>query len=61
MFNLPETRRRPVAMIVQFNYQDNEFWPGGLVNEAGRRKPSYAAFRSVARKRLTAFERRSIR
>ena len=61
MFALPETLRRPVAMIVQFNYEDNEFWPGGLTTSTGQRKPSYAAFVAQSRKRLSGFERRSIR
>lgn len=37
-----------VRMIVWYNLQDHRDWPPGLLTEAGRRKPSWAAFRRVA-------------
>lgn len=51
IFNLRAVRTPRVPVIVWFNLQDNVDWPGGLVGLDGlRRKPSYAAFLSVARR-----------
>lgn len=60
MFALPQVRRQ-VALIIQFNHYDNVNWPGGLRTASGAAKPSLNAFRAQSRKRLTGFERRSIR
>lgn len=47
MFALPQTRQRRVPAIVWFNLQDNANWPAGVLLANGRRKPSYAVFRSL--------------
>jgi hypothetical protein len=61
IFALPAIRSPRVPAVVWFNLEDNRFWPGGLTYEGGRAKPSLAAFRAVARKPLTAAERRELR
>jgi beta-xylosidase len=50
LFALKDVKDPRVAAVVWFNLQDNQNWPGGLVTEAGRKKPAYNAFRTVARK-----------
>jgi len=48
IFRLPQVRTPRVPVIVWFNMQDNRDWPGGLLRANGSRKPSWAAFRSIA-------------
>jgi hypothetical protein len=50
MFDLPQVHDPRVRVIVWFNLQDNANWPAGLLREDGSRKPSFAAFREVARR-----------
>jgi hypothetical protein len=50
LFGLKDVKSPRVAAVVWFNLQDNVNWPGGLLTEAGRKKPAYNAFRTVARK-----------
>ena len=57
IFRLRTVRSSRVPVIMWFNLQDNQFWPGGLYRENLRKKPSYAAFRSLARKPLTRSQR----
>lgn len=38
------------AMVIFFNMQDNSAWPGGLLTESFKKKPSFNAFRSLSRK-----------
>jgi len=38
-----------VRMVVWYNLQDHDLWPAGLLDERGRRKPSWAAFRRAVR------------
>lgn len=45
--NIKQTQ---VAMVIFFNMQDNAAWPGGLLTEANRKKPSFNAFRGMARR-----------
>jgi hypothetical protein len=61
MFALPVVRGPRVPVVVWFNLQDNRFWPGGLIEESGRPKPSLAAFRAIARRPFTAAQRRELR
>lgn len=44
IFNLPAVKSPRVAAVVWFNLQDNLNWPGGLITDAGVRKPSFATF-----------------
>ena len=39
-----------MPVVVWFNLQDNQFWPGGLLKANGAKKPAYAAFTAQARK-----------
>lgn len=48
LFALPTVRSPRLAAVVWFNLQDNVNWPGGLLRENGRPKPSWAAFRAIA-------------
>ncbi|MBJ7455313.1 MAG: cellulase family glycosylhydrolase [Thermoleophilia bacterium] len=48
IFNLKTVKSARVAAVVWFNLQDNVNWPAGLINADGTKKPSYAAFRTVA-------------
>ncbi|MGE3232545.1 MAG: cellulase family glycosylhydrolase [Thermoleophilia bacterium] len=50
IFGLKEVKGPRVAAVVWFNLQDNLNWPGGLLTEAGVKKPSYNAFVAVAKK-----------
>lgn len=50
VFGLKSVRSPRVPVIVWFNLQDNPNWPGGLVRSNGRKKPSFAAFRTIARR-----------
>jgi hypothetical protein len=38
-----------VRMVVWYNLQDHGLWHAGLLDERGRRKPSWAAFRRAVR------------
>jgi hypothetical protein len=49
IFALPAVRNR-VALVVWYQMEDNPNWPGGLLRAGGSRKPSWAAFQSVARR-----------
>ncbi|MBJ7455649.1 MAG: hypothetical protein JHC74_06290 [Thermoleophilia bacterium] len=49
IFALPAVRTR-VALVVWYQMEDNPNWPGGLLRAGGSRKPSWAAFQSVARR-----------
>lgn len=49
IYRLPQVRSPRVPVIVWFNLQDNVNWPGGLTRADASRKPSFAAFRAVAR------------
>lgn len=49
IFALPTVRNR-VALVVWYQLQDNPDWPGGLLRAGGGRKPSWNAFRGVARR-----------
>lgn len=48
MFTLPTVRSPRVAAVVWFNLTDNINWPAGLIEESGKRKPAWAAFRRIA-------------
>jgi glycosyl hydrolase family 39 (putative alpha-L-iduronidase) len=54
MFALPGLRNPRVAAVVWFNLQDNAAWPGGLLLQNGKKKPSYATFVSIARRAIPA-------
>lgn len=43
------TKSKRIPLVIWFNLQDNEFWPGGLIRANGTKKPSFATFRSIAR------------
>lgn len=49
IFALSSVRTR-VALVVWYQLEDNPDWPGGLLRAGGARKPSWSAFRSVARR-----------
>jgi hypothetical protein len=53
IYSLKQARSSRIPLIVWFNYQDNPFWPGGLLRANGSKKPSYASFRTIARKTRT--------
>lgn len=57
IFRLKTVRSKRVPVVMWFNLQDNPFWPGGLVRENLRKKPSYAAFRAIARRPMTGSQR----
>lgn len=50
LYALPDVKSPRMAAVVWFNLQDNEMWPAGLIRENGKKKPSYAAFRTLAKK-----------
>jgi hypothetical protein len=50
LFALPAVRSPRLAAVVWFNLEDNANWPAGLLYEGGKPKPSYAAFRAIARR-----------
>ena len=50
IFGLKAVKSPRLAAVVWFNLQDNENWPAGLVRANGTNKPSYAAFRAIARR-----------
>lgn len=54
LFDLPTVKSPRMGAVVWFNLQDNEMWPAGLLRENGTKKPSYAAFRTLAGKRIPA-------
>lgn len=47
IYRLPSVRSSRTAMVIWFQLQDNQFWPGGLLREDGSKKPSYRAFRAA--------------
>jgi len=55
IFNLKPVKSAQVAAVVWFNLQDNANWPGGLLDAAGNKKPAYAAFQAVAKRRIPGF------
>lgn len=61
LFRLKDVKSPRVAAVVWFNLQDNINWPGGLITEAGVKKPSYNAFVAVARKSIPANLRSTLR
>jgi hypothetical protein len=50
IFALKDVKSPRVAAVVWFNLQDNVNWPGGLLTEAGAKKPAWAAFRAIAKR-----------
>jgi Cellulase (glycosyl hydrolase family 5) len=50
IFALKSIRQKRVPVVVWFNLQDNQYWPGGLLKANGAKKPSYAAFQGIARR-----------
>lgn len=54
LYTLPTVRSPRMAAVVWFNLQDNVMWPAGLIKENGAKKPSYAAFRTLASKPIPA-------
>ena len=54
LYALPQVKSPRMAAVVWFNLQDNVMWPAGLIRENGKKKPSYAAFRSLASKPIPA-------
>ncbi len=48
IFRVPFTRSARVPLVVWFQLQDNENWPGGLLFANGGRKPAYRAFQRLA-------------
>ena len=61
LFALPSVKSAQVAAVVWFNLQDNVNWPGGLLTEAGVKKPAYAAFQAVARRPIPGFLRAELK
>jgi len=61
MFALKDVKSPRVAAVVWFNMQDNANWPGGILTEAGAKKPSYNAFVAVARKPIPGNLRSTLR
>lgn len=61
IFRLPVVRGPRVAAVVWFNLQDNRNWPGGLLRAGGARKPSYGAFRAIARRPVPRALRATLR
>lgn len=57
IFNLKPVKSAQVAAVVWFNLTDNANWPGGLLTEAGVKKPVYAAFQKVAARPIPGFLR----
>jgi Glycosyl hydrolases family 39 len=60
IFALKDVKSPRVPVVVWFNLQDNQNWPGGLFLLDGRTKPSFAPFRVQARKAFTAAQRREL-
>jgi polysaccharide biosynthesis protein PslG len=50
IFKLPDVKAKQIAAVVWFNLQDNSNWPGGLLTESGRKKPSYNSFVRIAKR-----------
>lgn len=48
IFGLKAIATKRIPVVVWFNLQDNSNWPAGLVRLNGTKKPSFAAFRSIA-------------
>lgn len=61
LFSLKDVKGPRVAAVVWFNLQDNRNWPGGLITEAGVKKPAYNAFVAVARKPIPGFLRSTLK
>jgi hypothetical protein len=49
IFQVPFVKSSRVPLVIWFQLQDNVNWPGGLLFDAGGRKPAYAAFQSLAK------------
>lgn len=60
LYALPTVRSPRMAAVVWFNLQDNVNWPAGLLRENGKPKPSYAAFRAIARRPIPGPLRREL-
>jgi hypothetical protein len=61
LFSLKDVKGPRVAAVVWFNLQDNKNWPGGLITEAGVKKPAYNAFVAVAKKPIPGFLRATLK
>jgi beta-xylosidase len=61
IFNLKTVKSARVAAVVWFNLQDNVNWPAGLINADGTKKPSYAAFRTIASRPIAPALRAELR
>jgi hypothetical protein len=61
LFSLKDVKSPRVAAVVWFNLQDNKNWPGGLITEAGVKKPAYNAFVAVAKKPIPGFLRSTLK
>jgi Cellulase (glycosyl hydrolase family 5) len=48
IFGLKSVKSKRIPVVVWFNLQDNVNWPAGLMRASGAKKPSFAAFQSVA-------------
>ncbi len=48
IFKVPFVKSSRVPLVVWFQLQDNPDWPGGLLTNAGARKPSYTVFQQLA-------------
>ena len=60
LFALKQVKQPRVPVVVWFNLQDNFNWPAGLLRADGVKKLSYASFRKLARKPLTAAQRKEL-
>ncbi|MEO2140421.1 MAG: hypothetical protein ABGX91_09315 [Thermoleophilia bacterium] len=49
IFRVPFVRSKRVRAVIWFNLQDNVNWPGGLLTDAGTKKPSYRSFQQMVR------------
>lgn len=54
LYALPLVKSPRMAAVVWFNLTDNKMWPAGLIRENGVKKPSYAAFRTLASRPIPA-------
>ncbi|HTI35401.1 MAG TPA: hypothetical protein VL422_17115 [Miltoncostaea sp.] len=61
IFALKDVKGPRVAAVVWFNLQDNKDWPGGLITQAGVKKPAYTAFTSVAARPIPGFLRSTLK
>jgi hypothetical protein len=52
IFQLKEVRTR-IPLVIWFNLSDNPNWPGGLLLQNGKRKPSYGPFVAQAKRTKT--------